>query len=181
MANISWWLQEFIVATVYYNSHLNVIRVSTRNLPAKILTVFSPKPSVFNHSPPRSSILFFLKDIATKLLQLLPHRIAQIRLHSAHTRALHWHTVGGVESCFDVCYLEYKMYVCTICDQFRGRSFAAVLRHIGAVHRYDSGLSVRCGVRSCPETYTKFESFWSYIYSKHRDVLHLDLRENGAV
>ena len=84
--------------------------------------------------------------------------------------------VGGVEYCFDV---ENKMYVCTICDQFRGRSFAAVLRHIGASHRYDPGLSIRCGIRSCPETCTKFESFRSHVYRKHRDVLHLDSRDNG--
>lgn len=84
--------------------------------------------------------------------------------------------VGGVEYCFDV---ENNMYVCTICDQFRGRSFAAVLRHIGASHRYDPGLSIRCGIRSCPETYTKFESFRSHVYRKHRDVLHLDSRDNG--
>ena len=71
------------------------------------------------------------------------------------------------------------MYLCTICDRFRGRSFAAVFRHIGANHRYDPGLSIRCGIQSCPETYTKFESFRSHLYRKHRDVLHLDSRENS--
>ena len=97
------------------------------------------------------------------------------------------HGNHGVESaqgaCFDVRYSENKpvatMYVCTICDQFRGRSFAVVLRHIGASHRYDPGLSIRCGIQSCPETYSKFESFRSHVYHKHRDVLHLDPREDS--
>ena len=71
------------------------------------------------------------------------------------------------------------MYVCTICNQFRGRIFAAVLRHISTSHRYDPGLSIRCGIRSCPETYANFESFRSHVYRKHRDVLHLDPRESN--
>ena len=71
------------------------------------------------------------------------------------------------------------MYVCTICDQFRGTSFAAVLRHIGTSHRYDPGLSIRCGIDLCPETYTKFESFRSHVYRKHRDVLHLSAKDNS--
>lgn len=44
------------------------------------------------------------------------------------------------------------MYVCTICDQFAGRSFTSVLRHIGSIHRFDPGLSIRCGIKACPET-----------------------------
>ena len=68
------------------------------------------------------------------------------------------------------------MYVCTICDHFAGRSFAAVLRHIGCNHRYDPGLRIRCGIKSCPETYTNFESFRSHVYRKHRDELHLNPR-----
>ena len=66
------------------------------------------------------------------------------------------------------------MFVCTICDQFAGRSFASVLRHIGSIHRFDPGLSIRCGIKACPETYTNFESFRSHVYRKHRDILHLD-------
>lgn len=66
------------------------------------------------------------------------------------------------------------MYVCTICDRFAGKSFVSVLRHIGSTHRYDPGLSIRCGIQSCPETYTNFESFRSHVYRKHRDVLHLN-------
>ena len=71
------------------------------------------------------------------------------------------------------------MYVCTICDKFAGRSFAAVLRHIGSSHRYDPGLRIRCGIKSCPETYTVFESFRSHVYRKHREELHLDPRETS--
>ena len=71
------------------------------------------------------------------------------------------------------------MYVCTICDKFAGRSFAVVLRHIGSNHRYDPGLRIRCGIKSCPETYTNFESFRSHVYCKNRDELHLDPRETS--
>lgn len=62
------------------------------------------------------------------------------------------------------------MYVCTICNLFAGQSFSAVLRHMG-VHRFDPGLSIRCGINSCTEQYTNFESFRSHIYRKHREVL----------
>ena len=62
------------------------------------------------------------------------------------------------------------MYVCTICNLFAGQTFSAVLRHMGA-HRFDAGLSIRCGINSCTEQYTNLESFRSHIYRKHREVL----------
>ena len=71
------------------------------------------------------------------------------------------------------------MYVCTICHEFAGRSFAVVLRHIGYSHRYDPGLRIRCGIKSCPETYTNFESFRSHVYRKHREELYLNPRETS--
>ena len=67
---------------------------------------------------------------------------------------------------------KLEMYVCTICDLFAGQSFAAVLRHIGNTHRYDPGLSIRCGIESCPEVYVNFESFRSHVYRKHRDAVY---------
>ena len=38
-------------------------------------------------------------------------------------------------------------------------------------HRYDPGLSIRCGINSCTETYKKFESFRSHVNRKHREAL----------
>lgn len=64
------------------------------------------------------------------------------------------------------------MYICTICDLFAGLSFASVLHHIGNTHRYDPGLSIVCGIDSCPEVYTNFESFRSHVFRKHRDDLY---------
>ena len=29
------------------------------------------------------------------------------------------------------------MFVCTICDQFAGRNFASVLRHVGSIYHFD--------------------------------------------
>ena len=65
-----------------------------------------------------------------------------------------------------------RMYVCTICNLFGGNNFAAVLRHIGELHRYDPGLVIRCGIDCCPQTYNNFESYRSHVYRKHRYALH---------
>ena len=65
------------------------------------------------------------------------------------------------------------MFTCTICTHFVGKSFAAVLRHIGTAHRYDPGLSIKCGIKSCPGVFTNFESFRSHVYRKHREELFL--------
>lgn len=62
------------------------------------------------------------------------------------------------------------MYVCTVCNKFAGQSFSTVLRHMGT-HRYDPGLSIKCGINSCTETYKNFESFRSHIYRKHREAV----------
>ena len=72
----------------------------------------------------------------------------------------------------DCVYPTYGMYICSICNRFGGQSFAAVLRHIGEIHRYDPSLSIRCGINRCPQTYTNFESFRSHVYRKHRDVFN---------
>ena len=64
------------------------------------------------------------------------------------------------------------MQVCSLCNQFGGPSFGAVLRHIGEIHRYDPGLHIRCGINRCPQTYCNFESFRSHVYRKHQNELH---------
>ena len=38
-------------------------------------------------------------------------------------------------------------------------------------HRNDPNLSLICGINSCPEEYTVYESFRSHVYRKHREVL----------
>ncbi len=55
---------------------------------------------------------------------------------------------------------------------FAGQSFSTVLRHMGN-HRYDPGLSIRCGINSCTEMYKNFESFRSHVNRKHREALHV--------
>lgn len=73
------------------------------------------------------------------------------------------------------------MYVCSICNLFKGNDFSAVLRHIGEIHRYDPSLVIRCGIDRCPQTYMNFESFRSHIYRKHRDVLHCNSSHASSV
>ena len=63
------------------------------------------------------------------------------------------------------------MYNCSVCNYFGDQSFAAVLRHMGEIHRYDPNLRIRCGIDCCPQSYTNFNSFRSHVYRKHRDVL----------
>ena len=64
------------------------------------------------------------------------------------------------------------MFICSICNLFGGNTYAAVLRHIGEIHRHDPGLVIRCGINHCPQTYSNYESFRSHVYRKHRDALH---------
>lgn len=76
-------------------------------------------------------------------------------------------------------YLGYlntqRMFVCTICNLFAGKSFPAVLRHMGN-HRFDPDLHIKCGINSCTEVYKNFESFR---YRKHREVLHSSTMPSG--
>lgn len=66
----------------------------------------------------------------------------------------------------------FRMFICSICNLFRGNTYAAVLRHIGEIHRHDPALHIRCGIHRCPQTYGNYESFRSHVYRKHRDALH---------
>ena len=52
-------------------------------------------------------------------------------------------------------------------------NFSAVLRHIGNTHAADSHLSIICPIPGCAreDPYTKYESFQSHVYQKHRDIL----------
>ena len=72
------------------------------------------------------------------------------------------------------------MFTCPICNLFGGNSFASVLRHIGEVHRFDPGLTIRCGIERCPQTYSNYESFRSHVYRKHRHVLHSTVSTTDA-
>lgn len=64
------------------------------------------------------------------------------------------------------------MFICSICNLFGADTYSAVLRHIGLIHRYDPGFSICCGIDYCPQTYSKYESFRSHVYRKHRSALH---------
>ena len=66
-----------------------------------------------------------------------------------------------------------EMYSCCICRSFASLSFSAVIRHIGNTHAADSHLSIICPVPGCSREnpYTKYESFRSHVYRKHREIL----------
>lgn len=66
-----------------------------------------------------------------------------------------------------------RRYLCPICQAFSRHNFKAVIRHIGQVHRHNSNFSIVCGLGDprCPATYTKFESFRSHVYKKHKAEL----------
>ena len=65
------------------------------------------------------------------------------------------------------------MYCCCICRLFASPKFSAVPRHIGNTHAADSHLLIVCPIPGCSQKnpYTKYESFRSHVYRKHRDVL----------
>lgn len=69
-----------------------------------------------------------------------------------------------------------EKYVCPICGQFARRTYQGILRHIGEVHRFSPDFHITCGLgctsgEKCPATYTKYESFRSHVYKKHREEL----------
>ena len=68
---------------------------------------------------------------------------------------------------------QSNKYVCSICGQFARTSFQGVLRHIGEVHSFNPNFHITCGLGpdKCPETYTKYDSFRSHVYRKHREEL----------
>lgn len=61
-------------------------------------------------------------------------------------------------------------YICTVCKSFARSSYKPLLGHMGS-HRSETNLLLRCGINSCPEEYTIYESFQSHVYRKHREVL----------
>ena len=47
-------------------------------------------------------------------------------------------------------------------------------------HRFDPNLSIKCGVNSCTEKYTNYESFRSHVYRKHKElVYHTDATDTS--
>ena len=77
-----------------------------------------------------------------------------------------------------------KKHVCPICGQFARRTYQGILRHIGEVHKFSPDFHITCGLGSdekCPATYTKYESFRSHVYKKHREELFSECVQNGDV
>ena len=64
-------------------------------------------------------------------------------------------------------------YVCSLCGQFARTSYKGVLRHIAEIHSFNPNFHITCGLGpdKCPETYTKYDSFRSHVYRKHREEL----------
>ena len=60
---------------------------------------------------------------------------------------------------------------CWICHKFAAANLLAVLRHMGAVHSYDSSFHTVCGIEGCPRTYRNFFSFRKHVYRHHRRSL----------
>ena len=71
-------------------------------------------------------------------------------------------------------------WLCTLCQRYIAGCYGNVLRHVKC-HQYDENFQLKCGINSCQETYTTYESFRSHVYHKHREVLHLLLLFNFAV
>jgi hypothetical protein len=61
-------------------------------------------------------------------------------------------------------------YHCPICPFFAADRFSPVLRHIGAVHAFEPGISVTRGLDGCQATYKKFSSYETHLYRKNRAV-----------
>ena len=72
-------------------------------------------------------------------------------------------------------------FICTVCKLFKGRNYKAVFQHT-RTHRFEPGLSIKCGINSCSEKYTNYESFRSHVYRKHEEVLNIckDTHNHGS-
>ena len=58
-------------------------------------------------------------------------------------------------------------YTCTICYRYATRTLKGVLRHIGAVHSFEPGFSITCGVGGCARTYKNYRSFRKHLLRQH--------------
>lgn len=55
--------------------------------------------------------------------------------------------------------------------EFAAPTLKGVLRHIAAVHSWESCFYTVCGIQGCSRTYSNFFSFKKHIYRKHRELL----------
>ena len=55
-----------------------------------------------------------------------------------------------------------------------------VLRHIGAVHSFDPGFTIVCGLDGCIRRFTKYTSFRKHIIRHHRHILSPEYRAEDA-
>ena len=77
-------------------------------------------------------------------------------------------------------YVTRRMFKSQICEEleFARDTYPPVLRHIGEVHSFEPNFHVVCGLildstqAVCSATYSNYRSFWSHIYSKHRQVMN---------
>ena len=58
-------------------------------------------------------------------------------------------------------------YTCTVCYKYATRTLKSVLRHIGAVHSFEPGFSITCGVGGCARSYTNYRSFRKHLLRQH--------------
>ena len=64
---------------------------------------------------------------------------------------------------------------CPLCYSFAAPTLKAVVRHVGAVHSHDAVFRVCCGLQGCPRTFRTFHAYKKHMYSKHRDLLELEV------
>ena len=62
-------------------------------------------------------------------------------------------------------------YICSVCKSYTRSNYKSVLGHMH-IHKFDPNLSLKCGINSCPEECTVYESFRSRVYWKHRELLY---------
>ena len=67
-------------------------------------------------------------------------------------------------------------YNCSICGYFESENLSKVVSHISLQHGMCPNFHVTCGISNCPQTFTKFASYKTHLYRKHRNHFHLDVR-----
>ena len=72
-----------------------------------------------------------------------------------------------------------RKFKCQLCQEFARDTYPSVLRHIGEVHSFGPNFHIICGLTldstraECPAIYTKYGSFRSHVYKKHRQIMNL--------
>ena len=64
----------------------------------------------------------------------------------------------------------YRVFMCLRCDYFQALSLRNLLNHYRFAHSNEAFFSVKCNVDQCPAISTLFNSLYSHVIRKHKNI-----------